>query len=474
MEENNNRLTFRGGMFMSLIPVAIFFGFCIVLFVVFKAFNMEALAAGGFIALLIGGLFCTSYSKFWDAAIRGISSVTSVSVIVIFFVIGMFSGLMKQSGLSGGFVWLANSVGLKGGAFVAFVFFATCVVSTATGSSIGTMFTAFPIFYPAGVLLGCSPMFLAGAVVSGAIFGDNLAPISDTTIASSSTQQFRDGHVADIGGVVSSRLKYSGVAGAISLALFAVLGGMGGTYQGGAIEAAADPKSLVMLIPVAVMLIVATKTRNIFQGILVGLVLGTVTGLALGLFTPADVFSNDPANSAATGFLVTGVAGMLGTVGLVIAVFGIMGVLADAGMLEYLVDRILSSRMARTPRGAELACLLGISATTIIFGGVTSASILTFGPVLNKIGAAKGIHPYRRANLLDGIANSLPAIIPFMSVFVFIGVACTGLSPLAVAGGTIYAFALFGTFLVSILTGWGRSYEGEKGEAVKQEPAQAK
>lgn len=472
--EDKNRLTFRGSMFLSLIPVGIFFGFCIVLFVVFKAFNMEALAAGGFIALLIGGLFCKSYSKFWDSAIRGISSVTSVSVIVIFFVIGMFSGLMKQSGLSGGFVWLANSVGLKGGAFVAFVFFATCVVSTATGSSIGTMFTAFPIFYPAGLLLGCSPMFLAGAIVSGAIFGDNLAPISDTTIASASTQQFRDGHVADIGGVVSSRLKYSAVAGAISLVLFAVLGGMGGVYQGGAIEAAADPKSLVMLIPVAVMLIVATKTRNIFQGILVGLVLGTATGLALGLFTPADVFSNDAANSVATGFLVTGVANMLGTVGLVISVFGIMGVLADAGMLEYLVDRILGSRMARTARGAELACLLGVSATTVIFGGVTSASILTFGPVLNKIGAAKGIHPYRRANILDGIANSLPAIVPFMSVFVFIGVACTGLSPLAVAGGTIYAFALFATLLVSIITGWGRRYEGPKGEAEKEEPAQAK
>ena len=472
--EDKNRLTFRGSMFLSLIPVGIFFGFCIVLFVVFKAFNMEALAAGGFIALLIGGLFCKSYSKFWDSAIRGISSVTSVSVIVIFFVIGMFSGLMKQSGLSGGFVWLANSVGLKGGAFVAFVFFATCVVSTATGSSIGTMFTAFPIFYPAGILLGCSPMFLAGAIVSGAIFGDNLAPISDTTIASASTQQFRDGHVADIGGVVSSRLKYSAVAGAISLVLFAVLGGMGGVYQGGAIEAAADPKSLVMLIPVAVMLIVATKTRNIFQGILVGLVLGTATGLALGLFTPADVFSNDAANSVATGFLVTGVANMLGTVGLVISVFGIMGVLADAGMLEYLVDRILGSRMARTARGAELACLLGVSATTVIFGGVTSASILTFGPVLNKIGAAKGIPPYRRANILDGIANSLPAIVPFMSVFVFIGVACTGLSPLAVAGGTIYAFALFATLLVSIITGWGRRYEGPKGEAEKEEPAQAK
>ena len=119
-------------------------------------------------------------------------------------------------------------------------------------------------------------MFMAGAIVSGAIFGDNLAPISDTTIASSSTQQFKDGHPADVGGVVSSRLKYSAVAALISVVLFAVLGGMGGTYQGGTIEAAASPVSLIMLIPVIIMLIVATKSRNIFAGIGVGLLLGLI------------------------------------------------------------------------------------------------------------------------------------------------------------------------------------------------------
>lgn len=70
MKDENNKLEFRGGMFMSLVPVAIFFAFCIILFVVFKAFNMEALAMGGFVALLIGGIFCKSYTKFWDSAIR--------------------------------------------------------------------------------------------------------------------------------------------------------------------------------------------------------------------------------------------------------------------------------------------------------------------------------------------------------------------------------------------------------------------
>lgn len=453
------KLQFRGGIGMSLIPVAIYIFFCMVLFIGFKAFNMEALAVGGFLALLIGGVFCTSYSDYWESAIKGISSITSVSVIVILLLVGMFSALIKQCGLSGGFVWIANAVGMKGGIFVAFTFLATCIVSTATGSSIGTMFIAFPIFYPAGILLGANEMMMAGNIVSGAIFGDNLAPISDTTIASASTQQFKNGKPADIGGVVSSRIRYSAVAGIITIIIFAIFGGIGGVYEGGSIDAATNPVSLVMLIPVVLMLTVSTKTRNIYSGILIGLVSGIAVGLAAGLFTPADVFSNDAANNAAVGFLISGINNILPTCALVISVFGIMGVLTDAGMLNLIAEKILNSKMARTTGGAELVCMMGIAFTTILLGGVTSASILTFGPILNKIGAAKNIHPYRRANLLDGTANSLPAIIPFMSVFVFIGAALTGLSPVVVAGGTIYGFVLFFVFLAAVLTGWGRKNE---------------
>lgn len=459
MKEKENKLKFRGGVMLSLVPVLIYVFFCVVLFIGFKAFNMEALAVGGFLALLVGGLFCTSYSDYWDSVIRGISSVTSVSVVVILLLVGMFSQLIKICGLSGGFVWMANAMGIKGGMFVAFTFLSTCIVSTATGSSIGTMFIAFPIFYPAGLILGANEMFMAGSIVSGAIFGDNLAPISDTTIASASTQQFADGRPADIGGVVSSRLKYSAVAGLITIVIFAGFGGMGGNYQGGAIDAAANPVSLIMLIPVVLMLVVSTRTRNIYEGILVGLGLGTIVGLAAGLFAFDAVFANDAANNAAVGFLIDGVNNILPTCALVISVFGIMGVLNDAGMLDMIADKILNSKMAQTDTGAELVCMAGIAVTTILLGGVTSASILTFGPILNKIGSAKNIHPYRRANLLDGTANSLPAIVPFLSVFVFIGAALTGLSPVVVAGGTIYGFVLFAVFVGAVLTGWGRKPE---------------
>ena len=116
-----------------------------------------------------------------------------------------------------------------------------------------------------------------------------------------------------------------------------------------------------MLIPVIIMLIFSTKTRDIYKGLLTGLTLGTITGLVFHLFNFSAVFANHNTKNEATGFLISGINDILPTIALVISVFGIMGV-------------------------------------------------LTFGPVLNKVGHAKNIHPYRRANLLDGTANRLPAI----------------------------------------------------------------
>ena len=452
-------LTFYGGKFMALVPVAIYTFFCLLLFVFYRAFNMEALAVGGFLALLIGGIFARSYRQFWEAATRGISSLPSVSVIMILLMVGMFSALIKLCGLSNGFVWLATALGVHGGLFVAFTFLATCVVSTATGSSIGTMFIAFPIFYAAGGQLGANEMMLAGSIVSGAIFGDNLAPISDTTIASASTQQFQNGQPADIGGVVRSRFKYSAVAASVTLVIYIMLGGVGGHFQGGKLAQAASPAPLIMLLPVAVMLVVAVKTRNIYAGLLVGLGLGTVTGLAFGLFKSSAIFANHAAENKITGFLVTGLNDILPTVALVIAVFGIMGVLTEAGVLDDLAQQVLRHPLGKTARGTELIAMLGISLVTIIFGGVTSAAILTAGPIVNKIGQAHQLHPYRRANLLDGTANSLPALVPFLSVFIFIGAALTKLSPVTVALGTIYGIVLFGVYLVAVVTGWGRRLE---------------
>jgi Na+/H+ antiporter NhaC len=470
------RIEFRGGWGVAFVPVAIFLFFCILYFIVFKAFEMYTLAMGAFVALLVGAVFVKkgSYDRFWDFVYEGVKE--AVPIAVLLFVIGIFSELIKSANISAGFVWLADLLGVDGGLFTAFTFFAVCIISTATGSSIGTMFTCFPIFYPAGVLLGSDPAVLAGALVSAAIFGDNLAPISDTTIISAGTQEYtkKEG-LADVGGCVSTRLKYSLVAGTISFFLFWILGG-GGTAGAGAEDILAqnmNPATLIMLVPVAVMLAVSIKTRNIYKAITIGITLGTIVGLAFGLLTFDDVIS--VVDGAPAGFLTGGIKGMMATVTLVISVYGIMGVLNGAGVLERITNGILNSKLGKTARGAEIAMMLGISFTTLIFGGVTSASMTTFGKVQNEIGKRVGLHPYRRANLLDGFANGIVLVVPFLSVFVFIGALLTKgydfVAPLSltqVSGGMIYCVMLFLVLLFSVITGWGRDYEGPEGEPIRR------
>ena len=472
---SEQELTFRGGWTMAFIPVLIFVVFCVVYFVVLDAFDMTALAAGGFIALLVGALLARSYSKFWDAVIAGIGSATSVSIVLILVLVGMLGQLIKDADVSAGFVWIADQTGLHGAGLTLFVFLACCLIAMATGSSIGTMFTAFPIFYPAGVLLGADPAMLAGAIVSGAIFGDNLAPISDTTIISASTQRFRrkEGS-ADIGGVVTSRARYALVAAALAAICYLVLGGTGGG-SAGTVDLAehADPLGLIMLVPIAALLLTAFLTRNIYLAVTVGLVLGTATALLTGLLEPSGVLG--VVEGAPTGYLVTGVAAMLPTVALVVAVFGIMGVLRAAGVLERIVAALSEGRLAGTPRGAEVAIGLGVSATTVLFGGVNSASMLTFGPVADEIGARQGLHPYRRTNVMDCFAMGLSCVVPVFSAFLFIGAMLTAgheqapeLSTTQLFGATWYPLVLTAVLIVAVATGWGRRFEGEGGQPVRR------
>ncbi|GAA3669172.1 Na+/H+ antiporter NhaC family protein [Arthrobacter ginkgonis] len=457
-------LRFRGGWVVSFVPLLVFLATCVAYFVVFKAFDMTALAMGAFLGLLAGALFARDYKGFWDAALRGFASPASMTIVAILFVIGMYSELIKVSQLSGGFVWLADALGVGGAAFTVFTFIAVCAVSMSTGSSIGTMFTAFPIFFAAGLTLGSDPAMLAGAILSGAIFGDNLAPVSDTTIISASTQRFRHKDAtADIGGVVKSRLRYALAAAGVSVVLFAILGGSPTGATTDILAENSNPAGLWMLIPVAVMLAAAIITRDIFKAITVGLVLGTATALATGLIGWPDVLN--VTEGAPGGYLVTGIQGILGTVALVIGVFGIMGVLVEAGVLTKVASALIRGRLGNTPAGAEASIALGISAFTVLFGGVNSASMITFGPVADEIGARVGLHPYRRSNIMDCFAMGLSCIVPFLSAFLFVGATLIGgydipeISAGALFAGTLYPLTLTLVMIASIIFGWGRRFE---------------
>lgn len=479
MKEEKDRLEFYGGMKVSFIPLLIFVFFCVLLFVVLKVYAMEGLCMGAIIALMVGSFFSKNWSQYWEAAIEGMTSDMINYLALILFVVGMFAKLMQRGGVAEGFVWFGAKLGLAGGAFVVFVFIATCIISTATGTSLGTLFSAFPIFYPSGILLGADPVILAGAILSGAIFGDNVGPISDTTIASAGSQSYvvKNGS-ADIAGVVGSRLKYALVAAGLSSILFFFLGGSGSANVAAEeiLAQYSNPKGLVMLIPVVILLTIAFYKRDIFIAVTWGIISGLAIGVLSGILQPGDIIGVKEGNL--TGFAIDGIMNMIGLVGYLYALAAIIGILKKSGMLEAIIDKLMNSKLCKTEAGTEIVIGLGIMFSSIILGSANGPAIVMFGPVANNLGREKHLHPYRRANLLDGLASTLPVIIPFTSSFIYITMSCITslqadynfihkLSPFSIAGSTFHCIALFIVFLYAILSGWGRHYEGIDGRPTK-------
>ncbi len=461
-------VTFRGGIVTLLVPIFFFLAATVYLFIGAQAFDLTALALVGFLMLFLGSLLARHPSQYWRAAMAGIASEMAATVTVLLLSAGVFSAMMKAGGLSAAITGLGVTLGLGSAAFTVFVLLASALMATATGSSIGTILTATPVFFPAGVALGADPTLLAGAILSGAVFGDNLAPVSDVTIISALTQHHADGRTAEVADVVRSRTPYALLALALCLPGYALLGhyNTAAAALGTAGSMAAPLTGLIMLAPVVVLIVVAVRTRDILRAITAGLLVGIPLGLFCGAFTPHDVFHVE--KGAPAGFLYAGLSNMAGIVLLCLMLFGFTGVVARAGLEEQLAARL--ARRGRKTSGAapfsarafELLLAALIMGVTVLFAGVTSASCALVGTLTDRLGTECGVRAERRSHLLSGFANSLPVLCPF-SAFVLITAAVAKsdlltapLGPVDILTGAFYPMALFVVFSVSILTGIGR------------------
>ena len=106
MEENKEkRLEFRGGSFFAVLPLILFVVVCIMLFVVFKVFEMEGLCMGGILVLIVGSLFSKDWSRYWRAVVKGMTSEMMNTLALILLVVGIFAKMMSRGGVAQGFVW---------------------------------------------------------------------------------------------------------------------------------------------------------------------------------------------------------------------------------------------------------------------------------------------------------------------------------------------------------------------------------
>lgn len=343
--------------------------------------------------------------------------------------------------------------------------------ATASGTGFGTIAAAMGVLYPAGIALGCHPALLAGVIISGAAFGDNLAPVSDTTICSATSQG------VDVPGVVRSRLKYSGVAAAISIVIMIVLSiVLGSTGAAVSSDFSYDPKAFFMLIGVVITIIIAVKTGDIIIATTIGIIACGFIGVITGQFDFIQVDQTDAVRGAlfsvsgegldrtVGGIIQTGLSSMLQVCILALLLFGSISIMRAGGGDVKLLNAL--GKVAKTAVGAELV----ISAMVIILSsimGLNAPAILAVGASFAKPLSEKfGFTGYRAANLLDAQSNTLCYAVPWSPAVIYtIGFAAGTEVPLAAISVTpfvIYGYVLLVVMFASIFLGIGRNDGREK------------
>ena len=334
---------------------------------------------------------------------------TAMVAIVAWLWAATFSKILMDSGLVEAIVWLGANMHLTGASFTVLAFVSAALFAVTVGTGVGTTLGFTSVIYPAGVVLGADPAAVLGAILSGAALGDNLAPISDTTIVSAATQE------TDVAGVVRSRLKYVLIAAGLSCILYAVLGGSRTPVDlkqaEQLIAERADPRGLPMLIPAAIVFFVALVWRNFLAALTAGLISALVIGPAFNVFSLEQVFHVTGAHSVA-GSAVDGAMSVAPLCILTLLLVTAMGIMADSGFLGQLMEW-LDHKVARSVRGAEghhrRAHLVRQSLRVGEHGGHDRRG--SAGP--NRLRKRHGIHPHRSANLMDTISCSFPYILPY-------------------------------------------------------------
>jgi len=451
MEPKIKRIEFRLGRIGKLAPLMV--AAAMILWAAFSQSNVNGYVLAFFAALIAGTIFAKDEKAYGEALVYGLSK-PMFGVIVMAVILAAISGkLISASGMVQTIAVYVVAAGFTGRLFVAAAFLITCLLAFAMGTSVGTYFVVIPILFPVGVMAGAAPEFMIGAIVSGAAFGDNLGPVSDTTIASSATQH------ADLGTVVKTRMRYSLPAAAGALLLFLLFSKT--TDGSAALDAtggAADPISLVMLVVPVVIITLCLMKKHLITALSWGILSGIAAGLLSGIYT-VDSLISFPGGFSVSGAIIEAITGTAGTVAMLIAVFALLGVLECSGLFED-VGRLLS-RFAGSRRSTEATIVLSSGILSMVTG-VISVAIVALGDLVNEIGEKAGIDRYRRANLLDCTGCvfcflapwTVHCVIPAQQSAQF--GAGYAVAPASIPFVNYYSLCMLVMLVIAVVTGYGR------------------
>ena len=420
----------RKGNPWALLPILCFLVVFIGMGVWLNDFYAMPAIVGFLIAL--GVAFCQnrkrSFSEKMEDVTHSMGDSNVMIMCLVFVMAGGFSGAVQAAGGVDSTVNFSLSI-LPPSVAVAGLFIIGCFISTAMGTSVGTIAALAPIAVGISDKTGIAGALCIGAVVSGAMFGDNLSMISDTTIAATRTQG------CEMKDKFRENFKIVLPAAVISLILFLILASGGDyTFTGD------RSYNLFKILPYLVVLIGALLGMNVFVVLALGIVLSLVVGVATGAFAWTDIFRVVFEGPDGAG----GIKNMYDITVISIVVAGIIGLVKANGGIDFILNGI--KKRVKTPKGAQLG-IAALSSLVDISTANNTVAIVMAGPIAKDISNEFSISPKRTAAILDIFTSVWQGIIPYGAQILY---ACAGA---AAVGMTLSPVELFPYLFYPILMG---------------------
>ena len=427
MRQESTKTEADNGRAVALLPIAVFLVIFLGAGIVTKDFYAMPAIVGFLIALFVE--FMQNKTVTFGEKIKIIASGAGdeniITMSLIFLCAGGFSGAVTAAGGVESTVNFGLSI-LPARFAVVGLFVIGCFISISMGTSMGTIAALAPIAIGISEKTGFSLAICIGAVVCGAMFGDNLSMISDTTIAAVKTQgcEMKDKFKANFLLVLP--------AAVITIIIFLII-----TRDVRLSSTTIMEYNLWKVLPYILVLVGALIGINVFLVLIGGTVISLIVGVATGSIAVADLFN----------VVGDGVTSMYDITVISIIVACIVALVKEYGGIHFIL-RLIKSRI-RGKRGAELGIALLALFVDLCTANNTVAIVMA-GPIAKEISDEYEIAPKRSASLLDMFTSVGQGMIPYGAQMLS-AATLTGLTPFDITPYLFYPMLMAASGILFII-----------------------
>ena len=410
---------------LALSPLLVFLGLYLVSSIIANDFYKIPISAAFLIASIYGIAICKGRSIEQRISIfsEGAGNKNVLLMIWIFVLAGAFAATAKQIGAIDATVNIALRV-LPDKLLYAGLFIASCFISMAIGTSVGTIVALVPVAAGIAQEIEVSKAFITGIIVGGAFFGDNLSFISDTTIAATRTQE------CSMADKFKVNLRIVGPAAIVVAALYIFLG------RSVSVVPATGPIDFVLLIPYLLVIILAVAGVDVMAVLTIGLGVNAIIGFAKGSMDWSGWLEG----------IGSGISGMGDLIIVTMLAGGMLELIKTNGGLDFIVSGM--TKRIRGKRGAELS-IAGLVSLANICTANNTIAIITTGRIAQDITKRFGLDPRKSASILDTFSCLIQGLIPY-GAQLLMAAGLAGVSSISIIANLYYPF-IMGTFALAAI-----------------------